>query len=142
LETEAVSAVTADSSELRSLLAAKEAAELAGDLDAILATFHEEPVFDFLPIGRRLVGQDRVRLFYEQMVSDFVPRLESYSALNTFWSDTGMAMEEEIKLKADGGPPTVFRFVVVTGVRDGRLWGERLYGDERFFQLLLGKLYD
>ena len=48
------------------------------------------------PVGRRLAGQRRVQLFYEQMVSDFVPRMSSYSAANTFWNDTGMAMEEEI----------------------------------------------
>ena len=34
-----------------------------------------------------------MKRFYKQMVSDFVPHVVSYSAANTFWNDTGMAME-------------------------------------------------
>jgi len=137
-----VSTLTTGSSALRALLAAKEAAELAGDLDAILATFHDDPVFEFLPLGLRLTGRDDVRRFYEQMVAEFVPKVAGYRAVNTFWSESAMAMEEEITINVGGGSQKVFQFVVITGVVDGRLGGERLYGDEVFFRLLLGRLFD
>jgi hypothetical protein len=137
-----VSAVSTGSPVLRSLLAAKEAAELSGDLDAILSTFHEHSVFEFLPIGRRLAGRENVRRFYEQMVRDFVPRVVGYRASETYWSDSGMVMEEELTLNVDHGAPKVVHFVVITGVLEERLWGERLYGDEEFFRLLLGNLFD
>ncbi len=128
--------------DLQAAITAKEAAETSGDLDAIVATFCDNPAFEFLPVGRRLAGRDNVRRFYQQMLSDFVPRVLSYRAVSVYWNDSGMAMEEEITIRADEGAPLVFRFVVTTSLIDGRLSGERLYGDERFFRLLVGNLFD
>ena len=128
--------------DLQALITAKEAAEGTNDVDSILAVFCENPVFEFYPTRRRIAGRENVRRFYEQMLANFVPRLEGYRALQVFWSDTGMAMEEELTVRLDGGRTQVHQFMVITGVSDGRLWGERLYGDEAFFRQLLGDLYD
>jgi ketosteroid isomerase-like protein len=129
-------------SELQAAIAAKETAETSGDLDSILATFCDNPVFEFRPVGRRLAGRENVRRFYQQMLSDFVPRVVGYRAVSVYWNDSGMAMEEEITIRADDGASEVFQFVVTTSLIDGRLSGERLYGDERFFRLLVGDLFD
>ena len=137
-----MTAPIAGPSDLRAAIAAKEAAETSGDLDAILAAFCAEPVFEFRPVGRRLAGVEPVRRFYRQMLSDFVPRVVNYRAVRVFWNDSGMAMEEEITIAFDEGPPKSYQFVVTTGLSDGRLSGETLYGDERFFRLLLGDLFD
>ena len=128
--------------DLQALIAAKEAAEATNDVDTILQAFIDDPVFEFLPVGLRLSGHDAVKRFYQEMLDHFVPRVQGFHALNTFWNDTGMAMEEEITYLLDDGTEQVVHFIVMTGVSDGRLWGERLYGDETFFRHLLGRLYD
>ena len=127
--------------DLRAAIAVKESAESSGDLEAILAAFCDDPVFEFLPAGRRLAGRENVRRFYQQMLSEFVPRVVNYRALSVYWNDSGMAMEEEITIRTNDGPPEVFQFVVATGLKEGRLSGERLYGDERFFRLLVGHVF-
>jgi hypothetical protein len=128
--------------ELQALIAAKEAAEATNDPEAILGAFVDDPVFEFRPIGLRISGREAVKEFYVQMLNHFVSRVEGFRALNTFWNDTGMAMEEEITFRDHDGVVRVVNFIVMTGVADGGLWGERLYGDESFFRHLLGDLFD
>ena len=38
--------------------------EAAGDLEGTMATLVDEPVYEFWPIGRRMVGQEQVRRWY------------------------------------------------------------------------------
>ena len=135
------SSITAPA-ELQALIAAKEAAEATSDPEKILGAFVDDPVFEFHPVGLRISGRREVKRFYEQMLTSFVPRVEGFRALNTFWNDVGMAMEEEITFRVDDGSVRAVQFIMMTGVRDGRLWGERLYGEEFFFRHLLGELFD
>lgn len=128
---------------LQALLSQKEAGEAAEDLDAILAAFSASPVFEFRPVGLQIAGAAAVRDFYSQMVANFVTKVAGFRAVETYWYDDGMAMEEEITVSNDDGSTTIHRFVVTTGVgEDGKLWGERLYGSEDFFRELLGDMFD
>jgi hypothetical protein len=135
------SSITAPA-ELAALISAKESAEATNDPGKILEAFVDDPVFEFHPVGLRISGRAAVERFYVQMLENFVTRVEGFRALDTFWNDEGMAMEEEITFRLDDGSTTAVQFIVMTGVRDGRLWGERLYGDEFFFRHLLGELFD
>jgi hypothetical protein len=127
---------------LPDLIAAKEAGERAADVDAILAAFVDEPVFEFHPIGRRLVGPERVGLLYEHMLADFMPRIVRVEVGITLSTAVDLMKEQSLRLRLDDGTARTFQTVVVTGTADGGLWGQRFYAATEFFRLLLGELLE
>ena len=131
-----------DARPLQRLLDEKAAAERAGDLDAILRVFVPEPVIEFFPIGRRLRGADQVGQFYRHMMKDFMPRIVSVDPGISISDGVHFAKEQELTLHIADGEQATFRMLVISGVEEGRLWGQRYYGSERFYFLLVGDLLD
>lgn len=133
--------VTTAGDTLHRLLATKTAAELAGDPAAVLDVYLDDPVFDFCPIGRRLAGVANGILWYEHLIHDFMPKVVGAEETYSVASESDLVKEQLLTVRLDGGTRT-FRMVVLTGVRDGRLWGQRFYASEDLHALLLGDLLD
>jgi hypothetical protein len=50
-------------------------AEGAFDMAGTLATLEEQPVYDLMPIGLRMVGMDRARRYYAHYFANVAPRI-------------------------------------------------------------------
>ncbi len=115
-------------------------AESTGDLEGLMATLVAEPVYEFHPVGLRMQGGDRVRRFYTQFFTHFVPMRHDYALLGEWVSETSVAQEYEIALKVSGAVEThhVLGILYASG---SLLGGERVYASERFVERMTGELF-
>jgi hypothetical protein len=116
-------------------------AETGDDVDALMATLVQDPVYEFHPCGLTMRGQDAVQRFYQQFFEHFVSLRDSYELLSEWVSEESVAQEYDIGLRVDGKVEH-FRVIGVLYAEGELLGGERVYGSERFVQLLTGVLFD
>ena len=127
-------------------LAARHAAlegEPEGDLDAVLATMHDDPVYELFPVGRVFRGADAARRYYEHFFGTFRPLVADYVLRNEYVGDTGLAQEYTIWTSTgrDGARERHDVAAVLTFGTD-RLSGERVFASDRLLQLMFGPAYD
>ena len=115
--------------------------EARGELEPLLETLVEDPVYEFHPIGLCMRGGDQVRRFYTQFCVRFLPLRHSYTLLAEWVSETSVAQEYDVCLRVDGQVET-HRVLGVLYAESGLLAGERVYASERFIRLMTGDLFD
>jgi steroid delta-isomerase-like uncharacterized protein len=111
-------------------------AELARDLDAILATFVEDCFLETHPLGLRSEGREAVRRTYDEGYFKAFPDLAPEDEGESFGDDV-MAVWGTLRGTSEGEwmgvPPSGGSFVVpfanVTPFRDGLMAGESIYFD-------------
>ena len=64
------------------------AAVQSGNIDAVMASLVDEPVFDFFPLGLRLSGQDDVRRYYGHFLTEVITRSQG-TLVATFVGERG-----------------------------------------------------
>lgn len=123
--------------------------ENAHDLDAVMATFVETPVYGDTPWGDHHVGQAAVRAYYEQLMTaapDLVIDVEQQHV-----TDEAILLEVMIRGTHLGpwrglpptGNPLAFPLCAVYTFGDGdALAGERIYYDRALVLQQLGVLHD
>lgn len=121
--------------------------ETAGDLEATMKTLVAEPIYEFFPIGLRMVGPALVRRYYEHLIQNFLPRVQTTELVGEFTGEQGVAQEYDVLVDVEGlgaGGTGIERHRIV-GVLYGEgdlLTGERIYGSDRALRLLLGPVID
>ncbi|MCH2170192.1 nuclear transport factor 2 family protein [Myxococcota bacterium] len=114
--------------------------ESSRDLEPLLATLDDEPVFEFHPPGATLSGMDRLRRYYQHFLNDFMPTIEETYLMGEWSGPDAVTFEYQLRLRV-GGQLEDHQLVSVMFVCGDRLGGERLYGDERLLKLMLGPLF-
>ena len=119
-------------------------AEGEGDFDAALATFEGEPVYELLPVGRRMRGMAAVRRYYRHFFAEVVPRLMTDKiVVHANWvGETGLINESTIVYRHDDGREESFRILGILVFGERALAGERIYADEAFLRLMFGPVWD
>ena len=121
-------------------------AEAEGDLDETMATLVDEPVYEFWPMGKRMVGTDAVLRYYEHLVSDFMPAQIGYEMIAETVSPEALSQEYVIRLKGEnGGEPQSFRVLGILFAADdgsGLMGGERIWGSDAFLRRMIGPIWD
>jgi hypothetical protein len=112
--------------------------EQTGELERLMRTMVEEPLFEFHPPGRCLRGGARIRRHYEQFLARFMPRVEAAELRGEWFNETATVHEYVLRLRIDGAlePEGVTAVLYASGKRLG---GERIYGSERLIRLMLGE---
>lgn len=117
-------------------------AEDKGDLDAILATMEDNPVYDLYPIGRTFSGMEMTRRYYEHFVSTARHQIAGFELHSEWVGDAGVAQEYTVLLKNPNGAPTSHRIFAILTFGKTKLSGERMYADETLLRCLVGPLWD
>jgi hypothetical protein len=117
-------------------------AEAEDDLETTLATLDDEPVYELLPVGRKLVGREKTRRYYDWFFNDFRPRVVDYTLRGDWTGGAGVIHEFTIRVRVDDGSIEEHALVGILVFGAERLAGERVYGNERILRLLFGPLYD
>ena len=120
-------------------------AEAEGDLEATMATLVDEPVYEFWPMGKKMVGTDAVLRYYEHLVSDFMPSQIGYRMIAETVSAEALSQEYVIELHGEDGQPETHRVLgVLFAASDGSglMGGERIWGSEACLRELVGPLFD
>ena len=115
--------------------------EARGELEPLLETLVDDPVYEFHPIGLCMRGGDLVRRFYTQFCERFLPLRHSFTLVAEWVSETSVAQEYDVSLRVDGRVET-HRVLGVLYASGGLLAGERVYASERFIRLMTGDLFD
>jgi hypothetical protein len=117
--------------------------EFANDVDGIMSTLVDEPVYELYPQGVRISGREAVRRFYEltmPIVLQFDYRrkaLDTREITCAAFSDNQIASEVNCEFDFPDGTTRRVYLMCVGEFRGGLMYGERIYCDQA-----LAGLYD
>jgi hypothetical protein len=120
-----------------------ESFEFDNDVDGIMSTLIDTPVYELYPRGVRIKGPDAVRVFYERTLWIFRqldPRereLETRQVVSIAFGDTHLAAEFSDVFELPNGTTKRLQSIAVVQFQGDLLVGERLYLDH-----ILGSLID
>jgi steroid delta-isomerase-like uncharacterized protein len=108
-------------------------AENRRELERLIATLHEDCLYEAIPLGQKWQGKDEVRQFYRGLWEG-IPKVK-LDLLNRVDADDCIVEESEVHGVMEGplfgispsGKELRFRLVIFFPVRDGLFSGERLY---------------
>lgn len=115
--------------------------EAFGDLDAVMETVVEDPVYEFWPVGLRARGQQAIRRYYRHLIDEFMPRQLGFTLIDEWTSEKSLAQEYSIRMK-DGTGATEYSVIGILFERDGLIGGERIWASEECLRAMIGPLYD
>ena len=129
---------------MRRLGAHHAAVETARDLEATMDTLVAEPIYDFLPAGRRMRGRDAVRRYYEHLMQDFMPAQRGFRLIDEWSGEASLAQEYVLEIDGPSGPERhhVIGILFASEARDGLLGGERIWGSETILRRMVGPIWD
>lgn len=111
------------------------------DIDGVLATLVEDPVYEIYPARLKLQGKKDVKIFYREHFDTFFPLIESSKLINEWWGPESAAFEYDLFLKAPyTGDP--YRVLVVLTAKNNLLLGERFYISDELAQIFSGSAFD
>lgn len=128
--------------EMRELVKKHSDLETQLDLDGVLATLVENPVYEFHPDRLRLEGKDNIRQFYRNHFDLFFPLIKSHVLINECWDAHSSCLEYDVYLNAPYNPEQAFRIMVVLTAKDSLLIGERFYVSNELARLMAGPSFD
>lgn len=112
-----------------------ESFEFDGDIDGIMSTLIEVPLYELYPRGVRITGREAVRLFYERTVWIFRqldPRgrdEQTREVVSIAFGDTHLAAELSDVFELPDGTRRRLKSAAIVEFEGDRLVGERLYLD-------------
>lgn len=123
--------------------------EIDGDLEGVMATLVEDPVYEFWPVGLRARGREAVRRYYEHLIDVFIPTQRGFQLLEEWLSERSLAQEYAIEINTPQGPVThrVIGILWAAGEDAAedereRMGGERVWGSEACLRAMIGPLYE
>lgn len=118
--------------------------EAEGDLDGTMETLIDEPVYEFWPMGKRMVGTDAVRRYYAHLISDFMPSQIGYEMVDETLSAHALSQEYVIELHGPNGPEKHRVLGILYAAKDtpGKMGGERIWGSDEFLRRMIGPIWD
>lgn len=103
-----------------------------------MGTLAAEPVFELLPAGLVLRGQDQVRAYYQHFFEDFQGRIAGFRLRSEWIMDEGVGQEYVIFVDGPGGRKRFDVLGILLFGDNGLLAGERLYASDELFQSMVG----
>lgn len=115
-----------------------------GDLEGTMKTLVDVPVYEFWPMGKRMVGADAVLRYYTHLIEDFIPRQIGYTMIEETLSESALSQEYIIELHGPDGPESHRVLGVLYAAKEspGLLGGERIWGSEEFLRRMIGPVWD
>lgn len=110
------------------------------DLEGVLATLVENPVYEKFPSRLKLEGKGNVRAFYREHFDFFFSLIASFKLINEWWTPESACMEYDLFLKAPYAE-NPYRILVILTAKDNLLLGERFYISEELAQIMSGTAF-
>jgi hypothetical protein len=116
--------------------------EMKLNLEGVLATLVENPIYEFHPGRLRLEGKENIREFYREHFDAFFPLIKSHILIQECWDAHNASMKYDLYLKPPYDPNRAYRIMVSLTEKNGLLIGERFYVDDELARLMTGKTFD
>jgi len=117
-------------------------AEGSGDMANTLGTLEAEPIYELYPVGRKMIGMQNTRRYYEHFFAEVQPRIMGWEMIAEWIGDDGLLQEYSLTYKYDGGPAKTFRIIGILTFGETKLSGERLYADEELLKIMFAPIWD
>ena len=111
------------------------------DLEGVLGTLVDHPVYEFYPLRLKLEGKDNIRKFYRDHFDTFFPKIQSHTLINEWWGSETVCMEYDLYLKEPADPNRAYRIMVVLTAQCPLLKGERFYAEEELIHIMTGNSF-
>lgn len=131
--------MTAD--KMRNLVQRHADLETKLNLDGVLATLVDNPIYEFHPDRLRLEGKENIRQFYQEHFNSFFPLIKSFVLINECWDDHSACLEYDLYLKAPYDTDRAYRVNVVLTEENSLLVGERFYVENELARLMAGAAF-
>jgi hypothetical protein len=95
------------------------------DLEGVLATLIDNPIYEFHPARLRLEGKENIRQFYQDHFALFFPLIKSHVLINECWDAHSACLEYDLYLKEPYDSNRAYRIMVTLTEEDSLLIGER-----------------
>jgi hypothetical protein len=118
------------------------AAEEAGDIDATMATLDDDPIYELLPMGRRLQGREAARQYYEHFFGVCMPKITGFQLRSEWVTDEGVGQEYQLTVDDGTGPQRFDIIGILTFGANERLSGERIWASDELIKILFGPVLD
>lgn len=128
--------------EMRNIVKKHADLETQLDLDGVLATLVDNPIYEFHPDRLRLEGKENIRQFYQDHFNYFFPLIKSHTLINECWDANSACLEYDIYLKEPYDPNHAYRINVVLTEKNSLLIGERFYVENELARLMAGPSFD
>jgi hypothetical protein len=115
-------------------------AEEQYNVEDVLATLVEDPVYEIYPAGLKLQGKENVRSFYIEHFKSFFPLIASSQLINEWWGPQTACKEYDLFLKAPYAKKS-YRLLVVLTAKNNLLLGERFYVSDELAQIMAGSSF-
>ena len=116
--------------------------EAQNDLEGVMATLVEEPVFEFWPIGRRARGRDQVRRYYEHLLNEFVPTQLGYTLGEEWCTEKSLTQEYAMQVRRPDGEAVTYHVIGILWSQGELMGGERIWGSDECLRAMVGPLLD
>jgi ketosteroid isomerase-like protein len=112
------------------------------DLEGVLSTLVDSPIYEFHPDRLRLEGKENIRQFYQDHFDCFFPLIKSNVLINESWDAHSACLEYDLYLKAPHDPDRAYRISVVLTEENSLLIGERFYVENELARLMAGASFN
>jgi hypothetical protein len=110
------------------------------DLEGVLGTLVDHPVYEFYPLRLKLEGKENIRKFYREHFDTFFPKIKSHKLINEWWGPETVCMEYDLWLN-EAPLDRAYRILVVLSAKGPLLNGERFYAEEELVRLMTGNTF-
>lgn len=124
--------------EMRTLVQKHADLETKLDIDGVLATLIENPIYEFYPDRLRLEGKENIRQFYRDHFDSFFPLIKSSVLINECWDANTACLEYDLYLQPPYNPERAYRIMTVLTKENSLLIGERFYVENELARLMAG----
>ena len=108
------------------------------DVEGVLDTLIDHPIYEFYPDRLRLEGKENIRQFYRDHFDAFFPLIKSHVPLSEYWEEERASFEYDLYLKPPYDPARAYRIKVVLSAEKFRLIGETFYVENELARLMAG----
>jgi hypothetical protein len=128
-----------DRDQMRGLVQRHADLETKLDLDGVMSTLVDHPIYEFYPIRLKLEGKENVREFYRDHFLSFFPMIASHVVISETWLSDAAFLEYDLKLK-DHSEKT-YRIMVVLNAKNSLLIGEKFFVDDELVKFMCGNSF-
>ena len=115
--------------------------EGACDLEALMDTLNDDPLYEYPALRKRFRGRDKARRFYEFFFEHFSPNVIDTRLVNEWANATSVTQEYDVTLSFDGVKEQ-HRILGVLFVVGDKLGGETVYASEATVRRMIGPIFD
>ena len=113
------------------------------DVQGLVDTLEDDPVYDLYPVSKRFSGMSKTRRFYQYFMTEVLPRIVGVTIRSEAIGNKGLAREYDVSVLLPGADaPSEHRICAFVNFGAERLSGERIYTDQKMLRFLVGPLWN